>query len=242
MSQHDFNISNQTASVTRADINNALGALATLSSGAIAPATTYANMLWYETDTNTLWMRNEADSTWLRFAYLDQGGQLSVFENTKVVNTSGTQVGLIGDQTTSTWQAGTSTTESLISPAKLAASSRGLTLIGEVSTSSGTSVSIGGVNLTSFEYLSVEFDNVSSSTSATLHFGTVGGSDSVSFIGSQPQWGTLQTSLSVGGILSDGLRVSSQRQSTFRKNTTTLTFSLSTGNFSGGSIKVFGVK
>jgi len=242
MSQHDFNISNQTASVTRADINNALGALATLSSGAIAPATTYANMLWYETDTNTLWMRNEANSTWLRFAYLDQGGQLSVFENTKVVSTSGTQVGLIGDQTTSTWQAGTSTTESLISPAKLAASSSGLTLIGEVSTSSGTSVSIVGVDLTLFEYLSVEFDNVSSSTVAPLHFGTVGGSDNVATLQTQPTWGTIQTSLSVGGILGDGLRISTQRQSSFRKDTTTLTFSLSTGNFSGGSIKVFGVK
>ena len=59
MSQHDFNIANQTASATRADLNNALSALASLSSGTVAPTTTYANMLWYETDTNWLYVRNE---------------------------------------------------------------------------------------------------------------------------------------------------------------------------------------
>lgn len=122
MSQHDFDIANQTASSARADINNALKALASLSSGAVAPTTTYANMFWYDTGTNILKQRNEADSAWINIGYLDQtGSQFQVFDDTKVVNTSGTQTGLIGDQATATWEAGTGTTESLVSPAKVKA-------------------------------------------------------------------------------------------------------------------------
>jgi hypothetical protein len=72
MSQHDFNIANQTAVNARTDINNALVALATNSSGSSAPSTTFANMFWYETDTNKLWMRNEANTAWIAIGELDQ--------------------------------------------------------------------------------------------------------------------------------------------------------------------------
>ena len=122
MSQHDFDIANQTAASARADINSALQALASLSSGNTAPTTTYANMLWYETDTNILKMRNEANSDWISVAYLDQGSNaFRILDDTQVMNTSGTQTGLLGDQTTATWEAGTGTTESLVSPAKVKA-------------------------------------------------------------------------------------------------------------------------
>jgi hypothetical protein len=72
MSQHDFNIANQSFPATRVDLNNALQALATNSSGATAPATTYASQWWYDTDTDTLKIRNETDSAWLEFAAIDQ--------------------------------------------------------------------------------------------------------------------------------------------------------------------------
>jgi hypothetical protein len=72
MSQHDFNIANQGFPATRADLNNALQALASNSSGDAEPATPYANMWWYETDTNTLYLRNEGNSAWLSFATVDQ--------------------------------------------------------------------------------------------------------------------------------------------------------------------------
>lgn len=121
MSQHDFSIANQTASNARADINNALQALASNNSGNSAPSTTYANMWWYENDTNLLKIRNESDNAWISVAYLD-GTNWEILDNTQVVNTSGTQVGVLGDQATSTWQTGTGTTESLVSPAKVAAS------------------------------------------------------------------------------------------------------------------------
>lgn len=72
MSQHDMNIENQTFPNFRADLNNALAALATNSSGATAPATTYGGMFWYETDTQKLWLRR-SDNTdpWLEFASID---------------------------------------------------------------------------------------------------------------------------------------------------------------------------
>lgn len=120
MSQHDFIIDNQSASSARADINNALQSLASLSSGDTEPSTTYANMLWYETDTNLLKMRDESNAAWITIGYFDQAADaFRIIDNTQVVNTSGTQTGLIGGQSTATWQAGTGNIESLISPSQL---------------------------------------------------------------------------------------------------------------------------
>tara|TARA_R110001606_G_scaffold180670_2_gene327374 strand:+ start:317 stop:1489 length:1173 start_codon:yes stop_codon:yes gene_type:complete len=122
MSQNDLVIANQTFPNTRADINSALQALGSLSSGATEPATTYANMLWYDTSANILKMRAEANDAWISIGYLDQSTDVfRILDDTQVVNTSGTQTGLLGDQATATWEAGTSTTESLVSPAKVKA-------------------------------------------------------------------------------------------------------------------------
>ncbi len=120
MSQHDFVIANQGASAARTDINNGLQALASLNSGTTAPSTTYANMLWYETDTDTLWIRNEANSGWLRLLDIDQSLGAQLIEN-NVVNTSGTIIGYLGTHSQATWDTGTNTSERLISPDKLEA-------------------------------------------------------------------------------------------------------------------------
>jgi hypothetical protein len=122
MSQHDFDIANQTSSNARADINNALKALASTSSGTTAPSTTYANMLWYDTSANILKMRAEADDAWINIGYLDQSADaFKILDDTQVVTTAGSQTGLLGGQTTGTWQTGTGTTESLVSPAQVKA-------------------------------------------------------------------------------------------------------------------------
>jgi len=122
MSQHDLDIANQTASAARADINDALKALGSTSSGPDAPDTTYANMLWYDTGSKILKMRTEADDQWISIGYLDQGSDaFRIFDDTLVVSSVGSQTGLIGDQSTSSWQSGTGTTESLVSPAKVKA-------------------------------------------------------------------------------------------------------------------------
>ena len=130
MSQHDLDIANQTASLARADINDALKALGSTSSGPDAPSTTYANMLWYDTGSNTLKMRTEADDQWISIGYLDQSSDaFRIFDDTLVVSSGGSQTGLIGDQTTGTWEAGTGTTESLVSPAKVKAAINSLVSI-----------------------------------------------------------------------------------------------------------------
>ena len=129
MSQHDFSIANQTASSARADINNGLQALASNNSGASAPSTTYANMFWYDTNNNILKMRNEANSAWIDVVYMNQStGVTSILDNTPVVTSGGSVAGLIGDQLSSTWNTGTGTTESLISPAKLKGAVDNLTI------------------------------------------------------------------------------------------------------------------
>jgi len=72
LSQNNFTIANQTAPNFRADLNDALQALASLSSGSTEPATTHSNMLWYDTGNNILKMRTEADDAWIDIGTLDQ--------------------------------------------------------------------------------------------------------------------------------------------------------------------------
>jgi len=121
MSQNDMVIDNQNFPSFRADLNNALQSLASLSGGATAPSPVYDNMLWYDTATYTL--KIDSNSTWAPVAFLNQStNEFSLFDDTKVVNSSGTQTGIIGDQAGSVWKAGTSTKESLVSPAKIKSS------------------------------------------------------------------------------------------------------------------------
>lgn len=72
MSQHDLNIANQGFPAFRADLNDALVALGSTNSGATAPATTFANQLWYDTANNILKIRNEDNDAWISVFTLDQ--------------------------------------------------------------------------------------------------------------------------------------------------------------------------
>ena len=72
MSQHDLDIANQTFPNTRSDLNDALQALGSTSSGATVPSTTYANQLWYDTANNKLYIRNEDNDANIEICELDQ--------------------------------------------------------------------------------------------------------------------------------------------------------------------------
>lgn len=72
MSQHDMNIANQGFPAFRSDLNNALAALVSTSSGATAPSTTFANQLWYDTANNKLKIRNEDNDAWIEILTLNQ--------------------------------------------------------------------------------------------------------------------------------------------------------------------------
>jgi len=65
MAQHDYNIANQTGANFRADLNNALEAIATVNSGATEPATTFAHQLWVDTSSSELKIRNSDDNAWI---------------------------------------------------------------------------------------------------------------------------------------------------------------------------------
>ena len=114
MSQHDLNIANQGFPAFRADLNDALLALGSTNSGATAPATTFANQLWYDTANNILKIRNEDNDAWISIATLDQTADtVSAITaatlnantvNTAALNTTGNTV--LGDASTDTLNVG----------------------------------------------------------------------------------------------------------------------------------------
>jgi hypothetical protein len=122
MSQNDLEIANQTFPNTRADINNALQALGSTNSGPTAPTTPYANMQWYDTANNTLKQRTEDNDDWILLAYLDQSSKkLEIFEETRVVDSSGVSIATLGIHSNAVWKTGTEDSNRLISPDKLKA-------------------------------------------------------------------------------------------------------------------------
>jgi hypothetical protein len=144
----NLRIEDVAAATARADLNDILISLASLQTtdGAGAaytgePTTTYPNMLWHDKATSILKQRATDNASWINVAYVDQSlNAFRVLDDTQVVNTSGTQTGLLGDQATATWEAGTSTTESLVSPAKVKAQIDALRRVyedGEDATTSG---------------------------------------------------------------------------------------------------------
>jgi hypothetical protein len=74
MSQHDLSIANQGFPAFRSDLNAGLQALGSLQSGATAPSTTYANMLWLDTSANpsVLKVRNADDDAWVSLLEVNQ--------------------------------------------------------------------------------------------------------------------------------------------------------------------------
>jgi hypothetical protein len=125
MATHDYVIDNQASASARADINNVLQAILTNNSGASAPSTTSANMMWYDTSSNQLKMRDEADSGWIVIAYLDQTNdrmevrsdviQAASAGGIDVKNSSGTTIIDLQVASQATAEAGTNSTE-LMSP------------------------------------------------------------------------------------------------------------------------------
>lgn len=84
MAQHDMIIANQTAPNFRSDINDALAALVTCSSGTSAPSTTSAYMLWADTTNALLKQRNAANSGWITLGDLGET-DLGLFDGSRAI-------------------------------------------------------------------------------------------------------------------------------------------------------------
>jgi hypothetical protein len=77
MSQNDMTIADDTFANVRTDINSALGALVSLSSGASEPSTPFAYQLWADTTTGYLKQRNAANNAWItKWALADTMGNV----------------------------------------------------------------------------------------------------------------------------------------------------------------------
>ena len=73
MPQHDMIIDNAAGASVRAEINLALAALATNSSGAAAPATTSAYQMWADTASDMMKIRNPTNTAWISLFKLSVG-------------------------------------------------------------------------------------------------------------------------------------------------------------------------
>lgn len=73
MSQHDFVIANQGFPAFRSDLNGALEAAVTLSSGSSAPTSTFAYQLWVDTASSpsVLKMRDGTNTAWITIGNID---------------------------------------------------------------------------------------------------------------------------------------------------------------------------
>lgn len=100
MSQHDFNITTADANTgvtVRAAINAALQALASCSSGATEPATTYPGQLWYDTTTGLLYTRNSDNSDWLSIRNVGLLPQADVVSHANLVMLSAPEIDIEGE-------------------------------------------------------------------------------------------------------------------------------------------------
>lgn len=100
MSQHDMTINNQGFPAFRADLNNALQALASQSSGTDEPTTAFPYQTWYDTTNHLLKMRNRDNDAWIVIARFDQDAGTWTLVTDSIQLTGGT-----GTQATLSWNA-----------------------------------------------------------------------------------------------------------------------------------------
>lgn len=81
MSQNDMSIANQAGAPFRADLNSALQALVSQSSGTTEPTTTYAFQPWYDTTNNILKYRNAANNAWVTYGKIVDTAAVDFYVN-----------------------------------------------------------------------------------------------------------------------------------------------------------------
>ena len=89
MAQHDYNIGDQNGFDFLVDLNNALSAIATNNAGSSEPNTTFAHMLWFDTNNDLMKMRNEANSAWVIVAKKDGSGWTPYWQGTALGTAAG---------------------------------------------------------------------------------------------------------------------------------------------------------
>ena len=240
MATHDYVIDNQSASAFRTDLNNALQAILTQNSSATAPATTAANMIWYDTANDQIKKRNEANSAWITLGTIDEGagtftptGQRSLSSQAQA-------------------EAGTDNT-TVMTPLRAAQAIAALTptyadtvLLGTLTTTSGSSQTLSGLVLTDYKFLHFTLNGVSTSGAGgtiglgpiTDLFGTATGAVAVSGMG----WVDLGNGVATAVTKLSTVSTVGAGASGYSTATTSVSVNVSSGTFDAGTIRIYGVK
>lgn len=91
MAQSDMVISDQVGASFLPDLNSVIAALATNSSGATEPATTYAFQVWADTTADRLKIRNAANDAWVSVLVLSTGAPVSGVASGPIISSGLTQ-------------------------------------------------------------------------------------------------------------------------------------------------------
>jgi hypothetical protein len=106
-------------------MNSAFQALASNSSGATEPGTTYAYQWWYDETTDILKMRNADDDAWINIASFDQANDTwAPYVGATALTANGAELNLLDgalNHATAAWEAGTATESGVPSPADVKA-------------------------------------------------------------------------------------------------------------------------
>lgn len=157
---------------------------------------------------------------------------------------------LTGTPTAPTATAGTNTTQ-LATTAFVLANTGGMTLLGTLTTTSGSSQSLTGLTLTDYKQLVLEFNGVSHSSATSSSYSLGSGTITLPVNLNSLTYGIIWVSLITGiatAVLSTGgslPRAAGDGYNSFTgysTATTTVTLSVSNPSFDAGSVKVYGVK
>lgn len=176
------------------------------------------------------------------------GSDLFVFTQAGAFGVGGANYGTSGQVLTSQGS----------SSAPIWSSAGGMTLLGTITTTSGTTQTLSGLTLTNYKHLYITYNGVSSSgTSGNFRLLDANGSTNLTIqaVSSTPTntiYGNTWINLSNGGLVSTtagnvGTPPVVQTgnsvvgDTTFTTSSTSITFNLSASNFDAGSISVFGV-
>lgn len=123
----------------------------------------------------------------------------------------------------------------------------GMTLLGTLATTSGTSVTLSGLTLTDYKSLFVTYSGIIFAGADTLTFGTL--AVGTVFSGTSQGWGAFWVDLTSGACGGGHARIVSSAgvqavggSSGVTTASTSVTFTSSTSSFVAGSILVYGVK
>ena len=109
MTQHDYDIANADGATVRADLNSLFDAIASQNSGAAAPTTTFAFMVWMDTANDLLKVRDSSNTSWVTIASLS-GTTWVAYSNGAVVGPSGPGKNLVQNGAMNVAQRGASFT------------------------------------------------------------------------------------------------------------------------------------